>query len=75
MKKLKKEKRKNVVYSFTLIFIDRICFNVVHSFLTDFVKLLHCVGVIYIDEKLYSKLIFLVTPLVNKIIITHKFDQ
>ena len=62
---------KKVFHSFALIFI--FCLNVV-SFLTNFGELLYCVGIGKIDEKLHKKLIFLVTPFVNKIISVHKFD-
>ena len=74
MKKLIKKVFHPFTLIFIFIFIDHIFLNVVHPFLMDFVELLHCVGVIHIDEKMHSKLIFLVTPLANKIISIHKFD-
>ena len=64
---------KKILHQFALIFI--VCLNVVQPFFTNFVELLHCVGIVKIDEKLHSKLIFLVTLFVNKIINVHKFDH
>ena len=54
-----------LLHSLALIFI--ICLNIIHSFLTNFVEILHCVGVFSIDEDLYNKLILLVTQFLKKI--------